>query len=511
MNRLTLIALTRQTFLQGCAIGLVALIAGAARADDGTGPRRKNVLLIYVDDLRPEINCYGKSKIISPNIDKLAARSLVFNKAYCQVPICMPSRVSTLSGMYARSRGQGILRRLLPKGLPSLPGYFKANGYDTISIGKIYHFNEDDPESWTKRYTDTFLERQLVCDGFCSGYQLEENKNGLTYSKTGRNRSPLTECVDAPDNAYPDGATADKAVADLREYGKSGKPLFLAAGFYRPHLPWAAPKKYWDLYEREDIDLAKTPYFPKGAISRNSWGDLRHYGDEAVNAAASHRGDYTADTFPVLPEDKQRELIHGYWACVSFIDAQIGRILDTLDELGMAEDTVVVLCSDHGWQLGEHKLWSKCSNYEEAVRVPLMVAVPGITNGDKTDALTELVDLYPTLCELTGLAVPEHVEGISMAPLLETPSLPWKTAAFNIWGGARSMRTDRYRLTVYDKAMPKGNTYQLPGQGRYELYDYQADPAGNENIAVDPKNRELLDALIAQMNAGWKAARPSTK
>ncbi len=511
MNRLTLIALTRKTILQGCAIGLVALTAGATHADDDTGPRRTNVLLIYVDDLRPEINCYGKSKIISPNIDKLAARSLVFNKAYCQVPICMPSRVSTLSGMYARSRGQGILRRLLPKGLPSLPGHFKANGYDTISIGKIYHFNEDDPESWTKRYTDTFLERPLVCDGFCSGYQLEENKSGLTYSKTGRNRSPLTECVDAPDNAYPDGATADKAVAELRKYGESGKPLFLAGGFYRPHLPWAAPKKYWDLYEREDIDLAKNPYFPKDAISRNNWGDLRHYGDEAVNAAAAHRGDYSAETFPVLPEDKQRELIHGYWACVSFVDAQIGRILDTLDELGMAEDTVVVLCSDHGWQLGEHKLWSKCSNYEEAVRVPLMVAAPGITNGDKTDALTELVDVYPTLCELTGLAVPEHVEGISMAPLLETPSRPWKTAAFNIWGGARSMRTDRYRLTVYDKEMPKGNTYQLPGQGRYELYDYQADPAGNENIAVDPKNRKLLDTLIAQMNAGWKAARPSTR
>jgi len=501
----------KNLFLRVCAVGFAGLITAAACANDNTGLQPKNVLLIYVDDLRPEINCYGKSKIISPNIDALADRSLVFNKAYCQIPVCMPSRVSTLSGMYSRSVGQGKLRRLLPKGLPSLPGYFKANGYDTISIGKVYHFNDDDPESWTKRYTDTFHEQHLVCDGYCSGYQLEENRKGLTYSKKGRNGSPLTECVDAPDNAYPDGATADKAVADLTEYSKLGKPFFLAAGFYRPHLPWAAPKKYWDLYERENIDLAKNPFFPKDAISRNSWGDLRHYGDKVVNAAESNRRDYTADTFPVLPEDKQRELIHGYWACVSFVDAQIGRVLDALDELGMADRTIVVLCSDHGWQLGEHKLWSKCSNYEEAVRVPLMVAAPGITKGDTTDALSELVDIYPTLCELTGLAIPAHVEGTSMVPLLANPSYPWKTAAFNIWGGARSMRTDRYRLTAYDKAMPNGNTYQLPGQGRYELYDYQSDPAGNENLAVDPENRELLDKLIEQMKAGWRAARPSVK
>ena len=264
------------------------------------------------------------------------------------------------------------------------------------------------------------------------------------------------------------------------------------------------------MYKREDIDLAKNPFFPKGAITRNSWGDLRHYGDKEINAAKISPA-LTAEKFPVLSEKKQRELIHGYWACVSFMDAQIGRILDTLDELGMADNTVVVLCGDHGWQLGEHKLWSKCSNYEEAVRVPLMVAAPGVTKGDKTDALSELVDIYPTLCELTGLSIPEHVEGISMAPLLSDPSRKWKKAAFNVWIASMSMRTDRYRLTRYNKAMPKGSMSQLPSTGRYELYDYQTDPAGNENLAVDPKNKELLDTLIAQMDAGWKAARPDNK
>ena len=482
------------------ALLCVAVLSGLATAE-----QRNNVLLIYVDDLRPELQCYGQSKIISPNIDRLAARSLVFDKAYCQIPICMPSRVSTLSGKYPRSRGQGRLRNLLPAGMPSLPGHFKANGYDTVSIGKVYHFNGDDPESWTKRYTDTFHEAKLVCDGWCSGYQLEENKKGRTYSRTGRNLSSLTECVDAPDNAYPDGLIADHAVAELKKFSKSTKPLFLAAGFYRPHLPWVAPKKYWDYYRRENIDLAENPYFPKGAIGRNAWGDLCHYGDQIVNAAASGRGDYDADNFPVLPEAKQRELIHGYWACVSFLDAQIGRILDALDELGMADNTVAVLCGDHGWQLGEHKLWSKCSNYEEAVRVPLLVAAPGITKGETTDALSELVDVYPTLCELSGLPIPEHVEGTSMVPLLGDPSREWKEAAFNIWVGSTSMRTARYRLTRYDKAVPKGNRNQLPGTGRYELYDYRADPAGDENLAGDPKHRELLDRLIAQMNDQWQA------
>lgn len=485
---------------------ITALLVGHANAAQ---PSKGNVLLIYVDDLRPEINCYGKSKIISPNIDRLAGRSLVFNKAYCQVPICMPSRVSTLSGMYARASNQGILRRLLPAGSPSLPGHFRANGYNTISIGKVYHFNHDDPESWTKRYTDTFHEKKYVCDGWAAGYQLEENRQGRTYAKTGRNRSPLTECVDAPDGAYPDGISAGHAISELEKHSKSKTPFFLAVGFYRPHLPWVAPKKYWDLYHREEIDLAKNQYFPKGAISRNNWGDLCHYGDEVVNAAAAWRTDYTAENFPVLPKAKQRELIHGYWACVSFIDAQVGRILEALDETGMADNTTIVFVADHGWQLGEHRLWSKNSNYEEAIRVPLLVAAPGITEGKTTDALTELIDIYPTVCELAGLSVPEHVEGVSMVPLLKDPSREWKKAAFNIWGGAVSMRTARYRLTRYDKPAPKGTQIQLPSTGRYELYDYATYPAADENLAVDPKNKKLLDELISQMEAGWVGTKPA--
>jgi len=510
MNRSIRCNFTRKTFSSALILGIVGLLIGAICVDDALATQQKNVLLIYVDDLRPEINCYGKSKLITPNIDKLAERSLVFNRAYCQVPVCGPSRVSTLSGRYARSSGGWSAREFLAKGLPSLPGYFLANGYDTVSVGKVYHNNSDDPKSWTRRYTDTFNEKMFVCDGWAAGYQLEENQKGRTFSKTGRNLAPITESVDAPDNAYPDGISADNAVAELKKQSKAKKPLFLAVGFYRPHLPWVAPKKYWDMYKREDIDLAKNPHFPKGAITRNDWGDLRHYGDKEVNAAnVSHA--VAPEKFPVLSEKKQREFVHGYWASVSFLDAQIGRILDTLNEQGLADKTIVVLLSDHGWQLGEHRLWSKCSNYEEAIRVPLLVAAPGITKGGKTDALTELVDIYPTLCELTALAIPEHTEGVSLLPLLKDPTRSWKTAAFNKWGGATSMRTDRYRLTVYSKAMPKGGRYQLPNTGRYEIYDYQTDSAGDVNIADQPENKELLGKLIKQMEAGWKAARPRVR
>lgn len=472
-----------------------------------TAKKPKNILLIYVDDLRPEMSCYGNNKIIAPNIDKLAKRAMVFNKAYCQVPICMPSRVSTLSGMYTRSVGHAKLRQLLPKENPSLPGYMMAHGYDTVSIGKVYHFNNDDPTSWTKRYTDTFSEEKLVCDGYCSGYQLPVNQNGLTFSQKWKNSSSITESVDAPDSAYPDGRTAEHAVAELKKYAASGKPMFLAAGFYRPHLPWAAPKKYWDLYKREDIQLAKNQFSPKNGISRNTWGDVPQYNNPAIVAAIPALNRYDTGKLPVLPEDMQREMIHGYQACISFVDAQIGKVLDELEKSGLKDNTMVIFISDHGWSLGEHNSWSKCSNFEEALRVPFIIAAPGIDSG-KTEALTELVDVYPTICQFTDLPVPNHVEGTGLMPVLKSPTRPWKKAAFNIWTGSRSMRTDRYRLTRYDKAAPKGNLYQLPGKIVYELYDYQTDPAGNINIAQDPAKLDLVKELIQQMNAGWKAAKP---
>ncbi|MBT3278885.1 MAG: sulfatase [Phycisphaerales bacterium] len=501
-------SITRRTLLRSCGIALAACSTPAAFAQAAeTKPKpKRNVLFLYVDDLRPELNCYGKSDIVSPGIDKLAEMGVVLNKAYCQFPQCMPSRVSTLSGKYPIKR-EGLLRQLLPKGLPSLPGHFKANGYDAISIGKVYHTNSDDPKSWTKRYTETFAEEDLH-DGWCSGYQLEKNKKAV---KAGNKKArDLTECVDAPDSAYPDGQIADLAIAELKAHAKSGKPLFLAAGFYRPHLPWAAPKKYWDLYDRDTIKISDKQSFPLHAIGRSTWCDMRHYGDAEVNGA-NLRSNQTAKSYPVLSDAKQRELIHAYRASVSFVDAQIKRVLDELETLGMAENTTIVLCGDHGWHLGEYKLWAKVTCYEESLQVPMIVAAPGVFASAKSEGLTELVDIYPTVCEMSGLAIPAHVEGTSMVPLLKDPTREWKTAAFSVWAGAKSMRTARYRLTEYAKAAPKGSKTQLPSKLRYELYDYQAEVPGGVNLAKLKKHEPLLKTLLKQLHAGPKAAKPKSK
>jgi arylsulfatase A-like enzyme len=489
------------------AVLIAAVTPSVFFAAESATPPAKNVLFIYVDDLRPELSCFGRSKVKTPNIDRLAAQGMVFSRNYCQAPVCMPSRVSTMCGKHLNSTNQGHLRNLLPKGLPSLPEQFKRHGYDSISIGKVFHYDNDAPEAWTKRYEDTFVESQYFCEGWCSGYQLPQNRNALMSKRHAD--WPVVESAEAPESAYPDGLSAGKAVAELQAHAQTGKPFFMAVGFYRPHLPFVMPKKYWDLYKDEEIDLAPNQNFPKDAIGRNGWADLVHYGDPVINGLKSTRPDLTPETFPVLPEAKQRELIHGYWASVSFVDAQIGRILDSLKKHGLDDKTAIVLVGDNGWQLGEYRLWSKGCNYEESIRVPLLVAVPGVSpKARKTDALTESVDIYPTLCDWAGLPTPPHVEGISLLPLFNDPAQPWKKAAFSVWNSSRSMRTDRYRLTEYDRPAPKGSLGQLPGSSRYELYDYSTTPAAAVNLAADPEHKPLLDTLLQQMNAGWRAAKP---
>ncbi|MBT3274411.1 MAG: sulfatase-like hydrolase/transferase [Spirochaetales bacterium] len=467
----------------------------------------KRVLFIAVDDLRPEINCFGKKKLHTPNIDKLANHGTQFNRAYCQIPLCMPSRASLMSGIRPDRQQLSHIPQICVNGEPSLPGHLKAHGYDTVSIGKVYHFNNDDSESWTKRYTDTFYEQDLVCDGYCSGYQLEENKKGLIYSKTGRNTSALTECVDAPDNAYPDGIIAEKAIMELRESQKQDKPLFLAVGFYRPHLPWAVPKKYWDLYSRDEVDLADNPFFPKDGIGKSTLGDLMHYGDNEINETYSDFGKYRDDNFPVMSEDKQRECVHGYWASVSFTDAQIGKVIDELEQLGLMDETVIVLWGDNGWHLGEHKLWSKVTSFEESTRIPLVVSVPGVTSGEQCDALVELIDLYPTLCELTELERPAHLEGSSALQVLNDPLIPWKEGVFSRIGDAETIITKRYRFTRYSDATLEGDVSHLPNSGECELFDLELDPRENVNVAKRAEYSEVVRKLDAQLSAGWQAEK----
>ncbi len=491
---------TRREFLgivgKGVALSMagpvVAWSVGPARARRG----RMNVLFIAVDDLRPQLGCYGHSQILSPNIDRLASQGLLFERAYCQQAVCAPSRSSLLSGLRPdSSRVHDLytpLRTVQPDVL-TLPQHFKNNGYTPISLGKVYHHRtKDDPQGWS--------ERSWGPRGPFAGYVLKENqelvrqlRESLPPERKRRARGPATESADAPDNAYADGKTADEASQRLRAL--KDRPFFLAVGFLKPHLPFVCPQKYWDLYRREDIQLAKNPSPPGGApkIAFTNWGELRGYSDMPKDGP--------------VPDDQARTLIHGYYACVSFVDAQVGRVIDELGRLGLRTNTVVVLWGDHGWKLGEHGMWCKHTNFELDTNAPVILSVPGMRSaGRRTAALVEFVDIYPTLAQVCGLAVPEHCQGTSMAPLLRNPDQQWKTAAFSQYPRGRNvmgytMRTRRWRYTEWidrrtDTAIAR------------ELYDHKYDRRENVNVVEGPENAETVSTLAGMMTRGWRGAMP---
>ncbi|MGQ9731081.1 MAG: sulfatase [Candidatus Zipacnadales bacterium] len=493
--------LTRRQIISMGARGLTAgWFASSLPHDLVAQPERarRNVLFIAVDDLRPQLRCQGHEQMISPHIDRLAAEGTLFRRTYCQQAVCAPSRASVLSGCRPDTTRvwdlQTPLRTVMPDVL-TLPHHFRQNGYVTISLGKIYHHGKrDDPEAWS---SDPWMPANPF-----PGCVTEENVNLLRRlreaepdpQKRNNIRGAPTEAGDLPDNAYADGKLADKAIEVLRE--QKDQPFFLAVGFLKPHLAFACPKRYWDLYRREEIDLADNPFRPKGApdIALHNWGELRAY--------------YGIPQEGPLSDDQARELIHGYYACVSFIDAQVGRLLEALEALGLRDNTVVVLWGDHGWNLGEHGLWCKHCNYETSVHSPLLISSPDqLIKGRGTDALAEFVDIYPTICELAGVSVPDHLEGVSLVPLMDNPDRPWKTATFSQYPRGRnrmgySMRTDRYRYTEW---LEGGETVLAR-----ELYDHEVDPGENVNIAEEPTNRELVEQLSRQLRAGWKSALPPT-
>jgi len=471
--------ISRRQFTKIMALSAAALPAlTSIRCRGRSAPY--NVLFIAVDDLRPQLGCFGHDQIISPNIDRLAAGGMMFERAFCQVPVCGASRSSLLTGVRpARDRFVSY-DTWAEKDMPdtvTLPALFKNHGYHTVSNGKVFHHLQDCSESWS--------EPPWRPSGDWRNYQLEPHRD---LQKTNpRGAGPSTETADVADDAYFDGQIASKTISDLQRLSEMESPFFIAAGFLKPHLPFNAPAKYWDLYPREKIDLADNPFRPKDApdAALHNWGELRQYTDIPASGP--------------LPEDKARTLVHGYYACVSYTDAQIGRLLDELDRLGLSERTIVVLWGDHGWNLGEHGLWCKHCNFKTSLRAPLILRGPGIKPGRSTRALTEFVDIYPTLCELCGIAAPDHLQGSSLLPVIRQPDSPWKEAVFSRFHAGESIKTDRYSYTEWRDE--DGEIYARM------LYDHETDPAENVNLAGRPENRELVEKLAQMLKAGWEPIR----
>ncbi len=517
--------------------------------------KKPNILFIAIDDLRPEIGAYGSEIAVTPNLDKLASDGLLFNRAYCQEPICSPSRASLMTG--ARPESINVIEnftyfRDANPDIITLPQHFKNNGYTTTHTGKIYHkpgFADAD-FSWSRKpaYDKMTIQKTETPGGFAkkeSQEMFKKNradmiaKYGPNAPRNGLGKGPAYENADVDDTFYEDGFNAELAIVTMKDMMAKNpdKPFFLGMGMKKPHLDWLAPKKYWDLYNPKEIKLAEHKTAPKNGATMG------------LHPSFELRARFGIPKKGPINDEQARVLKHAYLACVSYIDAQIGKMINALDEAGLRDNTIIMVWSDHGWHLGDMGIWGKATNYEIGTRVPLIVWTPDMKKeirGTKSDALVELVDMYPTLSELANLEKPKHLEGQSFVPLLSNPDKKWKSAVFSQfptpalreWAanplskGMREtyfgplieevetkiknqqgdkwdrdlfenrlmgygMRTDNYRLIVWkDYTKPASEPIFI------ELYDHVNDPKETVNIADEKP--ELVKELLSKFNKGWK-------
>ena len=506
---------------------------------------KPNILFIAVDDLKPLLGCYGNTLVKSPNIDRLAKLATVFNKNYCQQAICGPTRASIMTGTrpdVTKIWNLTTQMRDVNPNLVTLPQYLITQGYTTSGIGKIYHPSSAiggvDPVSWSIPYLKAKESDFPAEFGFPANgqYQLPETKARMTpeiiaeRKKQSKDlvandenpksiKGPSTECMDVPDNAYQDGANALLAKEQIIKLSKDNKPFFMAVGFSKPHLPFVAPKKYWDLYNRDDMPIASFQEHSKNGplIAYHQSGELRNYLDIPEFATLP------SDSLRIgLKIEKQKELIHGYYAAISYMDAQVGILLNTLESLGTLDNTIIVLWGDHGWHLGDHDLWHKHTNFEEATRAPLIIAGPGIKSG-KTSSLTEFVDVFPTICDLAGVAIPKNLDGKSLKPLMVKNTASVKDFSIsqyprklkklqmakigytnaNMMG--YSLRTDKYRYTIWMNNFTSKDTFNESQVYASELYDYVKDPLEKVNVVNDKNYTTTSAALKSKMIAFFKS------
>ena len=516
---------------------------------------KPNVLFIAVDDLKPVLGCYGDKIVKTPNIDRLAKMGTVFLNNYCQQAVCGPTRASLLTGMrpdVTKIRDLHTKMRDINPDIVTLPEYFISQGYTTSGIGKIFHPScvdkKFDPQSWSipflvakesdysngfpvqKHYQSPELKSLTTKEEVVSA--VEDGKGKKKGEKKGEKKSkkeaddeegargPAFECLDIPDDAYDDGVSAKLAVKQIEMLNAAKKPFFMAVGFRKPHLPFVSPKKYWDLYKREDMPVAE---FQEHAANSKIFsyqypGELTNYSGVKEFAKFDKN---EANEFGLAIE-KQKELVHAYYAAVSYTDAQIGILLNKLEKLGTLNNTIIVLWGDHGWHLGDHDMWGKHTNYEQATKAPLIIAAPGLKAG-QTKSMTEFVDVFPTLCELSGGEVPAYLDGKSLVPVMKNNKASVKEYAMSQYprkmdkadinkvedGKGKlmgySMRTEQYRYTVWLKNFTSDQVYNADKVYTKELYDYAKDPLEKVNVSDDTKYAAIAADLDKKMVAYFKS------
>ena len=500
----------------------------------------KNILFIAVDDLKPILGCYGDKTIKTPNIDRLASRGTVFMSNYCQQAVSGPTRASIMTGLRPDHTQVWDLKtkmRDVNPNIVSLPQYLITQGFSTQGLGKIYDprcvDKQLDEPSWSVPYYKKAQNyfNSATGEPVFGNYQLKETKelaekfknealakgmsqnDALDYAST--KIKPTVECADVADNAYVDGANALQAKAILAQLKQKNQPFFLAVGFVKPHLPFVAPKKYWDMYDRNKLPIA--PYQEKAKngvdMSYHAASEIRAYSDIPALLEFTDQKDFGI----TLPLDKQKELIHGYHAAVSYSDAQVGILLNTLDSLGLTNNTVIVLWGDHGWHLGDHNLWCKHTNFEQATRAPLIISAPGIKSS-KTSSPTEFVDVFPTLCDLAGVSIPTNLDGKSLVPIMKNPTAKVKQFAVSQYPRSTnavektrlgyadghfmgySIRNERYRFTMWLKNdFRSDKAYNKDLVVATELYDYQKDPLEKNNVVNEKSYKKVAAEMNQQM------------
>lgn len=491
-----------------CGVNVAAMVpavADAKPADTKKADDRPNVLLIAIDDMKPWIGPYGDPIAKTPAMDALASRATTFNNAYCQVSLSGPTRSSLLTGLNPDHTGVWWLMGSFRKNNPdivTMPQALKDNGYETVGVGKVYHplkdkEVKDDPISWSLPYIKT---------------------SGSQYALS--NGRVATECADVPDNGYVDGVIAEEAVKALGKLKNSDKPFFLGVGFKKPHLPFCAPKKYWDMYDRESMPVAEFQEMSTDPVEYAYHNSLELKGYSDIPPFESFVDTKHLDT------KTQKRLLHAYYACISYTDAQIGKVLEALEKEGLADNTIVIMFGDHGYHLGDHGMWNKLSDFEQSTHVPLIVSAPGMKKGVKSDAIVEFLDIFPTVCELTKTEHPQQLDGKSLVPILKNPKAKTKDYAISqfsrsctenytistdtdLKGKAKELEEDitgyalrdsRYRLVEWTKGFKTYMPFDESKVVAYELYDYNKDPEERHNVANDPAYASVVKNLKKKLH-----------